>query len=713
MKTSTWYRKRLSQPWLLAVLALLGLLLVGIVQAQPVDPDPPDRVGRIAEVFGPAWLWSPDTGEWIEAVRNRPVTSGDRLATDRGARIELDVGSTTLRLDADTELEVLQLDDTQVVLQLHEGSVAARVRDAAAVGEFELETDEGRMRVQSAGRYRFDRRDGSTHLTVYAGQAYFEGPGSALTLIAGQRGQFWIQPGGSAQYSITDPIDDAFAAWNAGRDRDEDRLAASARYVSPEMTGARELDRWGRWEQSPEYGPIWFPRGVPSGWAPYSTGHWAWIAPWGWTWVDEAPWGFAPFHYGRWVYYRSAWCWTPGAFVRRPVYAPALVAWIGGPRASVSVTIGGGPAVGWFPLGPREVYVPAYRTSPRYVRQLNINHVPNVAVIDRVVRNPDPTHRDFVNRRLPRAVTIVPERVLVHREPVAPHAVRGGAVRPAVATLPAATLLAPPVGAPPRVRDDDGSRRPGGPAFAARPGRQTPRAAEDPMRRIPERIAPPAGNRAASDDRPLRAQPPAVMARPPVAAVDEGRRGSPRDRGGFEGGRPPGDAGAPAMRAQPTRPQFQPPRQPEQQTQPAQPPQPEQRARPEQRAQPEQRAEPQQRTRPEQRIQPQQRGREEPQPRPASPRAADAPVRPPIAAPSPPRPAIAPQPQQLPARPAPAVQPIAPRPAQAAPQPPGQRAEPPGRERREVPAARAPVQQEGGGVRGAVPSRSPGGITPP
>jgi hypothetical protein len=685
MKTSTSYRKRLSQPWLLAVLALLGLLLVGIVQAQPVDPDPPGRVGRIAETFGPAWLWSPDTGEWIEAVRNRPVTSGDRLATDRGARLELDVGSTTLRLDADTELEVLQLDDTQVVLQLHEGSVAARIRDAAAVGEFELETDEGRMRVQSAGRYRFDRRDGSTHLTVYAGQAYFEGPGSALTLVAGQRGQFWIQPGGSAQYSITDPIDDAFAAWSGGRDRAEDRLAASARYVSPEMTGARELDRWGRWEQTSEYGPIWFPRGVPSGWAPYTTGHWAWIAPWGWTWVDEAPWGFAPFHYGRWVYYRNAWCWTPGAFVRRPVYAPALVAWIGGPRVSVSVTIGGGPAVGWFPLGPREVYVPSYRTSPRYVRQLNINHVANVTVIDRVVRNPDPAHRDFINRRQPRAVTLVPESVLVHREPVAPHVVRGREVRPAVAALPAATLLTPPVGAPPRVRDDDGSRRPGGPAFAARPGRPAPRAAEDSMRRIPERITPPAGNRAASDDRPLRVQPPAAVTRPPAAAPDDGRRGLPRAE-------PPGGIGAQerpgAPRADDGRrglPRADRPGGPGAEGRPGAP-----------------RAE----------------GRFEApraEARPAAPGFERGRER--IGAPSP-RPAAAPQAQQLPERPTPAAQParpVAPRPAQASPHPPvqpaAQRAEP-ARERREVPAARAPARHDGG-VPGAVPSRSPGGITPP
>ena len=52
----------------------------------------------------------------------------------------------------------------------------------------------------------------------------------------------------------------------------------------------------------PEYGTVWFPHVTIVGWAPYRYGHWAWISPWGWTWVDDAPWGFAPFHYGRWVF---------------------------------------------------------------------------------------------------------------------------------------------------------------------------------------------------------------------------------------------------------------------------------------------------------------------------------------------------------------------------------------------------------------------------
>src|SRR4029079_18322212 len=96
--------------------------------------------------------------------------------------------------------------------------------------------------------------------------------------------------------------------------------------------------------------PVWMPR-VRAEWVPYRYGHWAWVEPWGWTWIDDAPWGFAPFHYGRWAYVRGGWVWAPGVMVARPVYAPALVAFVGV----------GGASVAWFPLGPREVYVPAWR----------------------------------------------------------------------------------------------------------------------------------------------------------------------------------------------------------------------------------------------------------------------------------------------------------------------------------------------------------------
>src|SRR5205085_11868393 len=138
--------------------------------------------------------------------------------------------------------------------------------------------------------------------------------------------------------------------WSAERDRQEDRVA-STRYVSPQMTGYEDLDRYGSWRTLPEYGAVWTPTRIAADWAPYRHGHWVWVSPWGWTWVDDAPWGFAPFHYGRWVWADSYWAWAPGRIAPRPVYAPALVAFVGGSHASLSISIGRGPAVGWFPLG--------------------------------------------------------------------------------------------------------------------------------------------------------------------------------------------------------------------------------------------------------------------------------------------------------------------------------------------------------------------------
>jgi len=320
--------------WMLALAGSATLALAGGAQAQGADLDPPGRVARLAEVNGQVWIYSPDGGEWVSAARNQPLTTGDRLATDAGARAEMQIGSTSVRLDGSSELEVVQLDDEHVALDLHDGSAIARVRDPGGAGQLELTTDEGRFVALRTGTYRLDRNNGRSDITVYSGQARYEGPNSGLPVEAGQRAEFWIDSGGVAQYSTLSPINDAFAGWSNDRDR---RFvgAVAERYVSPEMTGAAELDAYGRWEQTPDYGSVWIPTTVAVDWAPYSQGHWAWVRPWGWTWVDDAPWGFAPFHYGRWVYLRNNWCWTPGVRVARPVYAPALVGWVGGARGNV------------------------------------------------------------------------------------------------------------------------------------------------------------------------------------------------------------------------------------------------------------------------------------------------------------------------------------------------------------------------------------------
>jgi hypothetical protein len=121
------------------------------------------------------------------------------------------------------------------------------------------------------------------------------------------------------------------------------------------------------------------------------------------------------------VQYHDRWCWAPGRYVARPVYAPALVVWVGG--AGFSLSISSGPSVGWFPLGPREVYVPSYRVSPRYVRNVNYTHVTNITNINvtNIVNNPQTfvQKNNYAYRNSPQAVTVVSRDVMVRQQPVA------------------------------------------------------------------------------------------------------------------------------------------------------------------------------------------------------------------------------------------------------------------------------------------------------
>ncbi len=235
-----------------------------------------------------------------------------------------------------------------------------------------------------------------------------------LRVTAGASGAFNVRNGEMARLTGTDTVQqevsgapplDAFDGWTSERDAREDRATISARYVPREMIGYEDLDANGRWVNIPPYGMVWQPNVAAAGWAPYRQGHWAWVDPWGWTWIDDMPWGFAPFHYGRWAYVGTGWYWVPGAVAVRPVYSPALVAFVGGGGIGVGVAA-------WFPLGPGEVYRPAYHVSEVYVRNVNVAYVSNVSVIASV------GPAVYVNQRVVGAVTVVPHEVFVGARPV-------------------------------------------------------------------------------------------------------------------------------------------------------------------------------------------------------------------------------------------------------------------------------------------------------
>ncbi len=396
---------------------LLLATVAGVAIPATALADPSARVARISFVSGAVSFRPASLEEWSAASLNYPLTIGDHVWTDRGARGELQLGSTVVRIAPLTEFSVLNLDDRTAQLRVTQGAVSVRVRALGQGDVLEVDTPNGAMSVLRPGLYRVDVDDAgnASTVTVREGEADIATGAAAFPL---QRDQSAVLADPDVAHTDVHRAigADDFEDWCLTRDRGADSVQA-ARYVSPEMIGYEDLDANGSWEVAGEYGPVWLPR-VRADWVPYRFGHWAWVGPWGWTWIDDASWGFAPFHYGRWAYLPArGWAWVPGTRIVRPVYAPALVAFVGGANWNVSMRLGSGP-VGWFPLGPREVYVPAYRVTPEYVQRVNAAHVTNINVT-----NVNVTTITYVNRTVPGAITAVPRETFVQARPVAATAV--------------------------------------------------------------------------------------------------------------------------------------------------------------------------------------------------------------------------------------------------------------------------------------------------
>ena len=357
---------------LAGALLLVAPLLGGAQQAA----DPPARIAYVSALEGSARIAADSrSAAWAPATLNWPVTTGTRLTTETGSRTELHGGWTALRLQGRSNLEVTRLDDDTLQVALTEGTLSARVRELQPGERVEIGTPQLALVADQPGEYRVDvdPRGNTTRVTVHAGSATVYGEaGQASNVAARQQVTFVDRALGVAQ-SGQASWRDGFDQWVAARDAAEDQ-SRSARYVSRDMPGYQLLDAHGEWAQDPGYGSVWYPSVAVSDWAPYRYGHWAWIEPWGWTWVDDAPWGFAPSHYGRWTQIGPRWAWVPGPLVSRPVYAPALVAFVGGSSGNVSWGVSLGSGLGgaaWFPLAPGEYWKPHYHASDRYRRRLN------------------------------------------------------------------------------------------------------------------------------------------------------------------------------------------------------------------------------------------------------------------------------------------------------------------------------------------------------
>jgi hypothetical protein len=413
----------------------VALILAWGCGAMPAraDDELPTRVGRVSDFGGELYLAPQDRAtDWATIGVNYPVTSGDNLWVAPDGRAEIDFGSGQLRLAGDTNLQVSILDERRLALFVASGRVILRMRTLEPGDSALVDTPDIQIQINHPGLYRIDvtPERQQTVLMVRDGEADVRFGGGTQQIL----------PGHMAAISSADPANiahqsgfgtDGFDAWSAVRDRRYD-TSTSARYVSSEMVGASDLDVYGGWESYATYGSVWFPTTVAVGWTPYRFGHWAWVGPWGWTWVDDAPWGYAPFHYGRWVWLSGRWGWCPGALVRRPVWSPALVGWFGGPGWAFSSSFGA-PVYGWVPLGWGDPFRPHWRCSARCWRALNRPFAVDVA------ERPGRAPARFANSELAGAVTWVPGHVLTGGKPVAVNL-----VRPSPSLQSGAPILATP-----------------------------------------------------------------------------------------------------------------------------------------------------------------------------------------------------------------------------------------------------------------------------
>jgi len=414
---------------------LMLLVGAGIFFAAPqnaaAQDDPPSRVARLNFMEGSVSFEASDTQEWVDANPSRPLTTGDNVWADKDSRGEVHIGSLAIRLASKTGISFLNLDDRTVQIQLAQGTIEVHLRRYEPGNAVEIDTPNLAFTLTNAGEYRIetDPNGDSTLIIVREGGGQVTGGGESYDLGPGQQYTF----GGTDELSYDAqpaPGFDDLESWCQQRDQRENR-SVSAQYVSRDIDGYYDLDDYGDWQVVPEYGRVWVPRGVAAGWTPYHFGHWVWIAPWGWTWIGDEPFGFAPFHYGRWAFVGGYWAWVPGPLVVRPVYAPALVAFVGGSGFGVTVGFGEGlTGVAWFPLGPRDVWVPGYHCSPRYVQNVNVTNTRVVTVTQVTNVYNDYTVNRTVNAneytyvRNVSALTVVDRETFVNARPVSKATIR-------------------------------------------------------------------------------------------------------------------------------------------------------------------------------------------------------------------------------------------------------------------------------------------------
>jgi FecR protein len=353
-------------------------------QAQGQSEEPSSSVARISLMHGDVSTQRGDSSDWTAAVLNQPVLASDKVSTGVGSRTEVQLdGANVLRLGDNTLASIASLSRNQIQVQVSRGLIDYVVFKGT---EAQVEIDTANASIhpsQKDGVYRIEvNSEGETQVIARKGEADISTPEGSTHL---DQGRMIVVRGTAEQAQYREdgaPSKDSWDSWNNDRDH-AIRDAQSWDNTNRNYVGSEDLDANGRWQNVPDYGPVWAPTVAP-GWAPYRAGRWVWEPGWGWTWVSYEPWGWAPYHYGRWFLYNSSWVWWPGpayGYPRyRPVWAPAYVSFFGfGGGVGVGVGFGFG-SVGWLPIGPCDRFYPWYGRYGSHFNSVNVVNITNINI---------------------------------------------------------------------------------------------------------------------------------------------------------------------------------------------------------------------------------------------------------------------------------------------------------------------------------------------
>ncbi|MBS1856207.1 MAG: FecR domain-containing protein [Acidobacteria bacterium] len=362
-----------------ALTATLVALAGSLVPLNAQDADDLQRgVARISLMNGDVTVQRGDSGDWVAGVINAPLMTGDRIASGPASRAEIQFDAANVaRIGANAQVHLAELTYNRYQLELARGLMTFRVlRNTGA--NIEIDTPSVSVRPSQAGTARILVNDnGDTEVTARGGDLEIFSPSGSQWIHSGQT-MLARGPASDPEFQVVSAggLDD-WDRWCESRDRLLTQ-SSSDRYVPQGVYGAEDLDQYGAWVSTPDYGYVWRPT-VAADWTPYYDGRWTWLDWYGWSWVSYEPWGWAPYHYGRWFHNdRFGWCWYPGVMGVRHYWSPALVGWVGfGGGGGIGFGFGN---VGWVPLAPYEVYHPWwgrnwYHSGGYFNRQINITNV--------------------------------------------------------------------------------------------------------------------------------------------------------------------------------------------------------------------------------------------------------------------------------------------------------------------------------------------------